>query len=125
MAAALAQIAAAFDEAAAINSFKMRVERLLALGPDHPVVRARVGARVAMLYGRDLDASIVTVERWWRDARAAFAIASAFGRGSRLSLDVLSELRLVLRLARFKKMDAAYEAAFGAADDWPARIAAE
>src|ERR1700728_3998200 len=31
MAAALAQIAAAFDEAAAINSFKIRVERLLRL----------------------------------------------------------------------------------------------
>jgi hypothetical protein len=125
LAAALAQIGAAFDEAAAINAFKMRVERLITLGPDHPVVRARFGARVAMLYGRDLDAAIVAVERWWRDARAAFAIASAFGRGSRLSLDVLSELRLVLRLVRFKKMEAAYQAAFGTPHEWPAGIAAE
>jgi hypothetical protein len=125
MAAALAQIAAAFDEAAAINSFKIRVERLIAFGPDHPVVRARFGARAAMLYGRDLDAAIVTVERWWRNERAAFAIAAAFGRGSRLSLDVLSEMRLVLRLMRFKKLVAAFEAAFGAPDDWPSRIAAE
>jgi hypothetical protein len=125
MAAALAQIAAAFDEAAVINGFKMRVDRLITLGPDHPVVRARFGARAAMLHGRDLDAAIVTVERWWRNEHAAFAIACAFGRGSRLSLDVLSELRLVLRLVRFKKMEAAYEAAFGALDELPARIAAE
>jgi hypothetical protein len=125
MAAALAQIAVAFDAAAAINSFKMRVERLIRLGPNHPVTRARYGARAAMLYGRDLDAAIVTVERWWRNERAAFAIACAFGRGSRLSLDVLSELRLVLRLLRFKKLEAAYEAAFGVPHDWPAGIAAE
>ena len=37
MAAALAQIGAAFDEAATINAFKMRVDRLIRLGPDHPV----------------------------------------------------------------------------------------
>ena len=88
-------------------------------------MRARFGARGAMLYGRDLDAAIITVERWWRDERAAFAIACAFGCGSRLSLDVLSELRLILRLVRFKKMEAAYETAFGAVDDLPTEIAAE
>jgi hypothetical protein len=49
----------------------------------------------------------------------------AFGRGSRLSLEILGELRLILRLVRFKKMDAAYEMAFGTLDDAPARMAAE
>ncbi len=91
MAVALAQIGAAFDEAAIVNSFKIKVERLIGLGPEHPAVRARFEARAAMLYGRSLAASIIIVERWWRDERKAFQIASAFGGGTRLSLDVLSE----------------------------------
>ena len=87
MAVASAQIGAAFDEAAIINSFKIKVERLIRLGPEHPAMRARFGTRTAMLYGRSLDASTIIVERWWRDERKAFPIASAFGRGTRLSLD--------------------------------------
>jgi hypothetical protein len=113
--AALAQIAAAFDAAAAaINDFKIRVERLIRLGPDHPAVRARFAARAAMLRGRDLYAALVLVERWWRDERKAFAIASAFGRPARLSLEVLRELRLLLRLMRFKRLDAEYAAGVAA-----------
>jgi hypothetical protein len=125
MAAALAQIGAAFDEAAAVNDFKLRVERLLHLGPRHPAVRARFGARADRLGGRSLEAAVVLTERWWRDERRAFAIASAFGCGSRLSLEVLSELRLVLRLLRRKRMDAEYAAALAALDDMPLLVAAE
>lgn len=125
MAAALAQIGAAFDEAAIVNGFKIRVERLIRLGPDHPAVRARFEARAAMLRGRDLDAAIVAVECWWRDALRAFAIASAFGRGSRLPLEVLSELRLLLRWLRFKRLHADYAAALAAFCDAPILIAAE
>jgi hypothetical protein len=125
MAAALAQIGAAFDEAALVNDFKIKVERIIRRGPDHPTVRARFGARVAMLRGRNLDAAIFTVERWWRDERRAFAIASAFGRGSRLSLEVLSELRVVLRWMRFKRLDAEYKAARAALCDAPLLAAAE
>ena len=86
MAVALAQIERAFDEAAAINSFKLRGRAALRLRADHPALRARFGARAAMLSGRDLDAAIVLVERWWRDERKAFQIASALrlaARGSR------------------------------------------
>ena len=104
MAVALAQIGAAFDEAATINAYKIRVERLIRLGPCHAAVRARFGARAAMLFGRGLDAAIVLVERWWRDERKAFQIASALGCATRLSLEVLGELRLILRLMRLKKM---------------------
>ncbi len=104
MAVALAQIGAAFDEAAIINDFKIGIERLIRLGPRHPAVRARFGARAAMLSGRNLDAAIATVERWWRDERKAFQIASAFSCATRLSLEVLGELRLMLRLMRFKRM---------------------
>jgi hypothetical protein len=122
---ALAQIGAAFDETAAINGFMLRVERYLHLGPRHPACRARFGARAALLKGRNLDAAIVTVERWWRDERKAFQVASALGCATRLPLDVLSELRLILRVARRKGMDAQYLQAVAALCGEPPAIAAE
>lgn len=125
MAAALAQIGTAFDEAAVVNSFKIRVDRLIRLGPDHPAVRARFEARAGMLFGRDLDVANILVERWWRDERKAFQIASAFGCATRLSLEVLRELRLVLRLMRFKRLEAEYEAILAALRDAPMAMAAE
>jgi hypothetical protein len=121
----LAQIDAAFDEAAAVNAFKMRVERLLQLGPDHPGVRARFGARAARLAGRDLATAILIVERWWRNERKAFQIASAFGCAARLSLDVLSELRLILRFMRFCKIQGQYEDILAVLRDEPIAAAAE
>jgi hypothetical protein len=123
--AALAEIGAAFGEAAVVNDFKIRVERFLRLGAKHPAVRARFGARAAMLYSRNLEAATVTVERWWRDERKAFQVASALGCGTRLPLDVLSELRLILRLMRFKRMDAAYCEAIAVLCGRPSAIAAE
>lgn len=125
LAVALAQIDAAFDDAARINGFKLRVERSLRLGPAHPAVRARFAARAALLAGRSLDASIVLAERWWRDEQKAFAIASALGRGSALSLDVLRELRLILRFMRRKRMHAAFPAIVAALVDEPIKMAAE
>ncbi len=125
MAVALAQIGAAFDEAAVINGFKISIERLMRLGPRHGAVRARFGARAERLSGRGLDAAIVIVDRWWRDERKAFQIASAFGCASRLSLEILRELRLILRLMRFKRMEADYEATLAALCDEPAALAAE
>jgi len=123
--AALAEIASAFDETAQINAFKLRVERQLHLGPLHPAMRARFGARAALLRGRSLAAAIVLVERWWRDERRAFLIASALGRGVRLPIDVLAELRLILRLMRFKRMHAEFPAIVAAVCDEPTPLAAE
>jgi hypothetical protein len=108
LAAALAAIEAAFDRAAIVNDLKIAVERHIRRGPEHPAVRARFQARATLLRGHSLDAAIVTIERWQRDEQRAFAIASAFGRGSRLSLQVLDELRLLLRWLRFKHLHAAY-----------------
>lgn len=125
METALAQIGAAFDEAAVINAFKIRVERLLRLGPHHPTVRARFGARAQLLLGRGLEAAAATVERWWRDERKAFQIASAFGCASRLSLEILSELRLILRLMRWKRMQSEYEAILAGLWDASVPTAAE
>ena len=95
MDAALAQIGAAFDYASAVNGFKLRVERFLRLGPHDNAVRARYGARAQLLSDHSLDATIALTERWWRDERKAFQITGALGCGNRLSLDVLSELRLM------------------------------
>lgn len=105
---ALAQIEAAFGEAAAVNDFKLRVERLFRLGPHHPALRARFRARARMLSGCSLITAIVKTERWWREERRAFQIASAFGSGNRLSLEILCEARLALRLMRFKRMHAEF-----------------
>jgi hypothetical protein len=110
MDAALAQIDAAFDEAAAVNDFKLRIERFIRLGPQSAVVSVRFGGRAELLSGRSLDAALAVVERWWRDQRKAFQIASALGFGNRLSLEVLRELRLVLRLMRYKKIEAEFDA---------------
>jgi hypothetical protein len=107
---ALAQIGAAFDAAAAVNGFKLRVEHMLRLGPRHAAMRARFGARGALLCGRSLDAAIAVTERCWHDERKAFQIASSLGCGNRLSLEVLRELRLILRLVRFKKMQVEFGA---------------
>jgi hypothetical protein len=126
MAVALAHIGAAFDEAAVVNGFKLRVERLIALGPDHAAVRARYGARAAMLANLSLDEATARVERWWRDERKAFQIASVFGRGTRLSLEVLNELRLILRWMRRKRMHGEYETIRAAlARDFASSAAAE
>ena len=122
---ALAEIGAAFGEAAVVNDFKIRVERFLRLGPRHPAVRARFGARAVLLSGRSLDAATATVERWWRDERKAFQVASALGCATRLPLDVLSELRLILRLLRMKRMTVEYAEAIEALGGRPAAIAAE
>src|SRR3974390_2901473 len=53
---ALAQIGLAFDRTASLNEFKMRVERTLRREPHHAAIRARYGARAAMLNGRGLGA---------------------------------------------------------------------
>jgi hypothetical protein len=125
MAGALSHIGVAFDEAAVVGAFKIRVERLIRLGAEHPAVRARFRARAVRLQGRDLDAAMVMAERWWRDERKAFQLASALGCGTRLSLDVLSELRLILRLMRCKRMETEYEAALAALCNAPMSAAAE
>ena len=71
-----------------------------------------------------LDGAVATIERWWRDERKAFQIASALGYGNRLSLDVLRELRLILQLMRRKRMAAEFGAIAAACDETMA-LAAE
>ena len=76
-------------------------------------------------FGRGLDPAIAVVERWWRDERKAFQIASALGCATRLSLEVLSELRLILRLMRCKRMHAEFAEVLAALCGAPIAAAAE
>jgi hypothetical protein len=108
--ATVGEIQVAFSHAAEINSFKLRVAHWLRLGPQHPAVRARFRARAAALPDWRLDAATREVERWWREERKVFALASALGYGSRLPLQILRELRLILRLLRRKRVAAEFEA---------------
>lgn len=102
MDAALARIDATFSEAAIHNGLKLRVESFIKLGAGHRAVKARYGARALDLWRRrvSLDHAIVLVEQSYKAERKAFQVASAFGGGGRLSLEVLAELRLILRLIR-------------------------
>ena len=123
--AAMAQIAAAFGAASVVNGRQMRIERFIRLGPHHAETRARFGARAERLSDRTLDAAIIVVEHWWREERKAFQIASALGRGTRLSVDVLSELRILLRLIRRKGMAAEFPVLLEALRGEPLAFAAE
>jgi hypothetical protein len=121
----LAEIAAAFNRAAEIDAFKLRVERWLRLGPQHPAVRARFRARAVALSDWTLVAAIQEVERWWREERKAFALASALGYGSRLPTETLRELRLILRLMRRKGIAREFEAIAAAVCEHEIALAAE
>lgn len=116
MNAALAQIGETFNHAAKVNALKMRVEHSLWLGADHPAVRARYGKRAAFLRGRSINDAIEFVDQWCADARA---------RTSWFSLDVLRELRLMLRLARRKLSDQQFQYIVGVVNGGEQQIAAE
>jgi hypothetical protein len=122
---ALARIGAAFDRAAAINQFKLRIEQALRLGPQHPAVRARFRARAAAASDGTLDDAVAAIERWWREEKKAFPIASALGCGNRLALETLRELRLIVRLIRFKGMAGQFGALAAALCDETTALAAE
>lgn len=95
MTAAIAQIEAAFSPAIHINQTKLAVEHVIALGCDHPEVRARYGARARAGNARTLDDAIAVVECW------RLAEQRRPGR-SPLSLAVMAELALILRLMRMR-----------------------
>ena len=72
-----------------------------------------------------MDAAVALVDRRWRDERKAFQIASALGCATRLSLEILGELRLILRLMRCKRMHAEFAEILAALCAAPIAAAAE
>ena len=98
--AAIAAIRTTFDRQHEINALKLTVEWAIKRGTGDPLVRARYRNRAKDLHLCNIDKSIVRVERWFREERKAQQAAMALGRGTRLSLEVLAELRLLLRMIR-------------------------
>ena len=104
---ACAAIDREFSHSSDVVRFKRRIRTILR-EPDHPAVAARSGARAHWLRRCPLATAVTCVDQEWRIERQAFQVASAFGRGSRLSVEVLAELRFILRWLRFRRMDAEF-----------------
>jgi hypothetical protein len=102
MAAAFAAIDLKFGSGAEQRHRKERIRSLLLLAPGHPAVRARYGGRMSLLHGRTLNGAITAVEAAFQAERKAFQITAGLGGGIRLSVEILAELRLILRLMRAK-----------------------
>jgi hypothetical protein len=101
--AALAAIGATFGDAAVINGLKLRVEDMIKRGPCDQITRARYSGVANMLQNRDcgnIDSSIAVVESFYRYHRKSPKIASFIDSQRRWPLEVLRELRLILRLIR-------------------------
>lgn len=103
---ALDSIEREFSAAAEIDDFKNHVRSLIHDGTGNPALRARYGIRLQDLLGYTIDAACFTVDRWyrehleelkrWRDVPYA-------PQPPRLTLEILRELRLILRLIRQSK----------------------
>lgn len=99
-----AEVDAQFGMAAKINSFKLRVERLMLFGPEHAAIRARFGIRASMLRGCNLGAAIIIV-KMWQDQERSRARSSE----QSMSLDILNELALILRFIKSRALDVQFE----------------
>jgi hypothetical protein len=103
LAAAYAQIEAAFSPSACHARFKERVAALMRLGPTNPEVRMRYRIVAARHRPASLDGAIALVENL-RDAEIAARSAAAHNWGAngrpRLALMIFDELRLILRAVR-------------------------
>lgn len=104
MARALAAIEREFGTGAEQRHRKERIRSLLLLPVGHPAMRARFGGRRSLLEGRTIHGAIAAVERAFQAERKAFQITAGLGGGIRLSVEILAELRLILRLMRAKRI---------------------
>jgi hypothetical protein len=103
LAAAFAHIEATFSPASRHAAFKDRVAGLMRCGAADPLVRARYGDLVERHRLTHLDPAILLVERMHAgeiDARAMALRAWGHCSRPRLTLMILDELRLILRMVR-------------------------
>jgi hypothetical protein len=100
--AAGAKLDAAFSPALRHARLKNRVAAAIHSGPGDLQVRARYRRFVEQHPVADLDMAIMLIERLRRDELARRAALANFGccRRARLSLMILDELHLILRLLR-------------------------
>jgi hypothetical protein len=103
LAAAYAQIEAAFSPSASHARFKERVAALIRLGPTNPEVRMRYRILAERHRAAGLADAIALVEGL-RDGEITARAATARNWGAngrpRLALMILDELRLILRVVR-------------------------
>lgn len=104
---ALDEIGRRFGPWGVNDSLKRQVRRFMRLGVDHPAVKARYGARAAMLRGVHINLAVALVDGLLRGEQIKFAHQSVIGSPSRLSVQVLTELRLILRFMRAADVDLA------------------
>lgn len=107
-AAACAQVGATFSPAVRHSIFKDRVAALIRRGATHPEVRFRYGTFVERHALTNLDAAIVLVDRMrCAELEARAAAVSNWGHcsQSRLTLMLLDEIRLILRVLRRHALD--------------------
>ena len=103
MDATLARIGAEFNGADRINNFKLRCERAIQGTISDQALQARYGARLARLRHLTVAQAYDLVALWFKAEQDALRIPIALGtpRATFLSLEILRELRLMLRLARY------------------------
>ena len=85
-----ASMHAGFDRSCEINSLKLSILHAIKLGTGHPLIRARYGERARMLKELPIDTAIWVVDKWYWIERGKSA----------LSLNVLREMRVMLRMLR-------------------------
>ena len=104
---ACAAIDREFSHSSDVVRFKRRIRTILR-EPDHPAVAARYGARAHWLRRCPLATAVTCVDNEWRIERQSFQLAAVSGWGTRLSVEILAELNLILRWMRRNRMDAEF-----------------
>lgn len=90
---------------------KERLRNYIDKGTGHPSVCARYGARCRQLRSASAETACIMLKQWRREERKAFAIAEAFGQGTRYPTMVLREMLIMAKVAR---NDPVYSKHFGA-----------
>ena len=131
VAAAYAHIEATFSPAMHHAAFKDRVAALMMAGPAHPEAWTRYRRLVERYPAANIDTAIVLVERMRRsEIEARAASVRSWGQSSRprLTLMILDEVRLILRMlrryapARFSGLMAAIQAGDLATPAWTSAV---
>lgn len=104
---ALAKVGAiALNNPACIaNNLKLRVQQVIERGATDYGVRSRYYGRARKFQGFTITEAIWAVDYWLKEEQRKFDNAIKLGAASRLPIMVLTELRLILRLARFRGWD--------------------
>ena len=115
-----------FGQAAVVNDLKIAVERHIRRGPDHLAVRARFAARAGLLTAAASTRPSSRSSAGGGTSSAPLRSRAPSAAAARLPLQVLDELRLLLRWLRFKRLHADYATARAAlSGDAPALEAAD